>query len=170
MDLNFVADGNLRELSAEEVWEAIESFAQGQKEWDNPPNIISEQELASLRAQAEKMFGNEKTWFEIPRCIEWDKVDNQSPQSTSQVLPSFEEYTPPMTYSEEVEETIGILMEIPSVDKPEPQLLPNFSPLDVSLGDKRGTNPPINPYSLGSFRMKVVDPLTIHTPPSSRMA
>ncbi|GJX15310.1 hypothetical protein Tco_0207068 [Tanacetum coccineum] len=25
----------------EEAWETIENFAQGQKEWDNPPNIIS---------------------------------------------------------------------------------------------------------------------------------
>ncbi|GJY82884.1 hypothetical protein Tco_0496260 [Tanacetum coccineum] len=85
-----------------------------------------------------------------------DKVDNPSPQSTPQVLPSFEAYTPPVTYSEEVEKTIGIPMEVepldhmkledlslntsthdlflssrgfPSVDEPEPQLLPNFSPL-----------------------------------------
>ncbi|GJZ49402.1 hypothetical protein Tco_0603592 [Tanacetum coccineum] len=36
--------------------------------------------------------------------------------------------------------------ENPSVDEPEPQLLPNFSPLDVNLGDKRGTDTPINPY------------------------
>ncbi|GKA21040.1 hypothetical protein Tco_0701029 [Tanacetum coccineum] len=47
-------------------------------------------------------------------------------------------------------------MEIPSVDKPEPQILPNFPPLDVNLGDKRGSDPPINPYSSGSFRMKVI--------------
>ncbi|GJW07183.1 hypothetical protein Tco_1569606 [Tanacetum coccineum] len=44
----------------------------------------------------------------------------------------------------------------PSVDEPKPQILPNVSPLDVNLGDKRGTNPPINPYSLGSSRMKVI--------------
>ncbi|GJQ90975.1 hypothetical protein Tco_0002114 [Tanacetum coccineum] len=60
--------------------------------------------------------------------------------------------------------------EIPSVDKPEPQLLPNFSPLDVNLGDKRGTDPPIKPHSLDSFRMKVVDKSTINTPPSPHMA
>ncbi|GJS59378.1 hypothetical protein Tco_0654162 [Tanacetum coccineum] len=97
----------------------------------------------------------------------------------------------------EVEETIGIPIEVepldhmkledlglninthdlflssngfPSVDESEPQLLPNFSPLDVNLGDKRGTDPPINPYCPGSFRMKVVKPLTIHTPPSSHVA
>ncbi|GJR06472.1 hypothetical protein Tco_0529456 [Tanacetum coccineum] len=112
-----------------------------------------------------------------------DKVDNPSLQSTPKVLPSFEIYTPPMTYPKVVDETIGILMElepldhtkledlglntcnhdnplrsreIPSVDELEPQLLPNSSPLDVSLGGKRGIKPPINPYSPGSFRMKVI--------------
>ncbi|GJT76960.1 hypothetical protein Tco_1043685 [Tanacetum coccineum] len=119
----------------------------------------------------------------MPRCIAWDKVDNPCQQSNPQVLSSIEVYTPPVTYPKEVEETIGILIEvepldhmkledlgmntcnhdlflssreIPSVDEPEPQLLPNFSPLDVNLGDKIGTDPPINPYSLGSFRMKVI--------------
>ncbi|GJW99265.1 hypothetical protein Tco_0183179, partial [Tanacetum coccineum] len=75
-----------------------------------------------------------------------------------------------------VDETIGILMEvepldhtkledlglntcnhdiplssreIPSVDEPEPQPLPNLPLLHVNLGDKRGTDPPINPYSPG---------------------
>nr|GEU68073.1 putative reverse transcriptase domain-containing protein [Tanacetum cinerariifolium] len=86
-----------------------------------------------------------------------DKVDNLSLQSTPQVLLSFEEYTSPMTYREEVKETIGIPMEvepldhtiledlglntcshdlflssreIPSVREPEHQLIPKFSPLD----------------------------------------
>ncbi|GKA71742.1 hypothetical protein Tco_0777881 [Tanacetum coccineum] len=62
----------------------------------------------------------------MPKCMSWldaynepigdldmmeDKVDNASPQSTPQVLPSFEVYTPPVTYSKEVEETIRISME-----------------------------------------------------------
>ena len=34
------------------------------------------------------------------------EVDNPSPQSTPQVLPSFEAHTPPVTYPEEVEETL----------------------------------------------------------------
>ncbi|GJV01460.1 hypothetical protein Tco_1335029 [Tanacetum coccineum] len=46
--------------------------------------------------------------------------------------------------------------EIPSVDEPGTQLLPNFSPSDVNLGDKRGTDPPIKPHSLDSFRMEVL--------------
>ncbi|GJZ40581.1 hypothetical protein Tco_0587467 [Tanacetum coccineum] len=88
-----------------------------------------------------------------------------------------------MTHPEEVEETIGTPMEVepldhikledlslgtsthdlflsskrfPNVDEPEPQLLLNFSPLDVNLGYKRGTNLPINLYTPGSFRMKII--------------
>ncbi|GKB23304.1 hypothetical protein Tco_0862705 [Tanacetum coccineum] len=126
-----------------------------------------------------------------------DKVDNPRPQSTPQFLPSVEVHIPPVTHPKEVEETIGIPMKVEpldhmkledlglntnthdlflsskgfsSVDEPKPQLLPNFSPLDVNLVDKRGTDPPINPYSLGRFRIKVVKPLTIHTPPSPHMA
>nr|GEW06134.1 hypothetical protein [Tanacetum cinerariifolium] len=101
-----------------------------------------------------------------------DKVDNLSPQCTPQVPISFKVYTLPMTYSKEEEETIGIPMEVepldhmkledlglntcshdlfpssrkfPSVDELKPQPLPNLPFLDVNLGDKRGTDPPINP-------------------------
>ncbi|GKB16531.1 hypothetical protein Tco_0850454 [Tanacetum coccineum] len=127
-----------------------------------------------------------------------DKVENPSPQSTSQVLSSFEVYTLPVTYPKEVKETIGIPMEVeplgqtqledvgldtcnydiplssrevPTFDElnPQPSPLPNFPSLDVSLGEERGTKPPIKPYSPESFRMKVVDNLTIHTPPSPHM-
>ncbi|GJY55361.1 hypothetical protein Tco_0454476 [Tanacetum coccineum] len=108
IDLDFTADENLGELSGEEAWEAIENFAQGQKEWDNLPNIISEQEVASLKAQAKRLFGNEDVWVEIHR--------------------------------------------------------------DISLGDKRGIEPPIKPHSLDSFRMKEVDYLSNHTPPSPHVA
>ncbi|GKD97064.1 hypothetical protein Tco_1380961 [Tanacetum coccineum] len=52
--------------------------------------------------------------------------------------------------------------EIPSFDEPEPQPLPNFPSLDVSLGDERGSEPPIKPHSPDNFRMKEVDHLTIH--------
>ncbi|GKF09936.1 hypothetical protein Tco_0044160, partial [Tanacetum coccineum] len=134
----------------------------------------------------------------IPRCMQWldtydepigdldmmeDEVDNRSPQSMPQVLPSFKEYTLPVTYPEEVEDTLGTLIkvetldqtklediglntcnddiplsfrEVPSFDepKPQPQPLPNCLSLDVSLGDERGPKPPINPLSLNSFRMK----------------
>ncbi|GJW94548.1 hypothetical protein Tco_0174220 [Tanacetum coccineum] len=129
-----------------------------------------------------------------------DKMDNPSPQSTSQVLSSFDVYTPPVTRRpEEVEETIGIPMEVepldetqlealglntcnhdiplssrevPSFDElePQPQPLPSCPYLDVSLGYQRGPEPPIKPYSPDSFRMKVVDNLTIHAPPLPHVA
>ncbi|GJW52494.1 hypothetical protein Tco_0093845 [Tanacetum coccineum] len=175
--------------------EAIENFAQCQKEWDNPPNIISEQEVANLKAQAKRLFGNKNVWVEIHRGIAWDMVENPNPQSTPQFLLSFEENIPPVTYPNEVEEIIGIPIEVepldetplddlvlntcnhdillssrevPSFDElePQPKPLPNCPSLDISLGEERGPVPPIKPNSLDSFRMKVVDHLTIHTPPS----
>nr|GEU71546.1 hypothetical protein [Tanacetum cinerariifolium] len=157
-----------------------------------------------------------KVRIEIPRCISLlgsttiydehignldmtdDKVENLIPQSTPQVLPSFEVYTPSVTYPKEVEETIATLMEVepldqikledagltcnhdiplssrevPSFDElePQPNPLPNYPSLGISPGNIRGLEPPIKPYSLNSFRIKVVDNLTIHTPPSPHMA
>ena len=91
-----------------------------------------------------------------------------------------------MTYPEEVKETIGTpievdtldqtqleeiglntssddlsfsSMEVPSFDEPEPQPkpLPNLPSLDVNLGNEIGPDPPIKPFSPGSFTLKVVD-------------
>ncbi|GJY50972.1 hypothetical protein Tco_0441819 [Tanacetum coccineum] len=65
----------------------------------------------------------------IPKCMAWlddepigdldtmeDKVDNPSPQCTPQVLPSIKLYTPPVTHPKEVEETIGIPVEVEPLD------------------------------------------------------
>ncbi|GKD90815.1 hypothetical protein Tco_1366322 [Tanacetum coccineum] len=110
-----------------------------------------------------------------------NEVGNTCSQSTPQVFPSFEEYTPPVTYPKEVEKTLGTLMEVepldqpkledvgltnhnislssrevPSFDEPEPQPqpLPSCSSLDESLGEERGHDPPTTPHSLDNFRMK----------------
>ncbi|GKC95355.1 hypothetical protein Tco_1160797 [Tanacetum coccineum] len=133
------------------------------------------------------------------RNIAWDKVENLNPQSTAQVPPSFEETTPPVTYPEEVEETLGTPIEVepldetqledldlntcnhyiplsnrefPSFDElePQPNPLPNCLSLDVNLGEERGPKPPIKPHSPDCFRMKGVDSLTINTPPSTHAA
>nr|GEU61046.1 hypothetical protein [Tanacetum cinerariifolium] len=65
-----------------------------------------------------------------------------------------------------------ITREVPSFkeSKPQPNPLPNYPSLDVSLGKERGSEPPIKPLSLNSFGMKVVDLLTIHTPLSPHLA
>ncbi|GJS89802.1 hypothetical protein Tco_0772438 [Tanacetum coccineum] len=131
--------------------------------------------------------------------IAWDKVENPNPQSTLQVFPLLEEYTPPVTYPEEVEKTLGTPIEVEPLDetqlkdlglntcnhdiplssrevlsfdkmKPQPQPLPTCPPLDISLGDKRGLEPPIKPHSSDIFRMKEVDHLTNNTPPSPYVA
>nr|GEU58865.1 hypothetical protein [Tanacetum cinerariifolium] len=125
----------------------------------------------------------------MPKCMSWlaydepigdldmmeDKVDNPNPQKeTIEILMEVEA----LDYMKL--EDLGLntssndlflsSRRFPSVDEPEPQPLPNFLFLDTNLGDKKGTDPPINPYSPGSFRMKVEKPLTIHTPPSPYMA
>nr|GEY31156.1 hypothetical protein [Tanacetum cinerariifolium] len=121
-----------------------------------------------------------------------NEVGVTSPESTTQNLPSFKEYTPPVTYSKEVEKTLGTPIEVeplnetklkevglncnhntpfsskevPSFDGLEPQPLLSSSSLDVSLGDIIGPEPPIKPHSPDSSRMKVVDYLTTQTPHS----
>ncbi|GJV19932.1 hypothetical protein Tco_1368952, partial [Tanacetum coccineum] len=128
-----------------------------------------------------------------------DKVENPDPQSTPQAFPAFEEYASPVTYPEEVEETIGTPIEVEPLDKtqledlglntcnhviplsnrevpsfdelePQPNPLPNCSSLDVSLGEERGPEPPVKLHSPDSFRMKEVDSLTINIPPSPHVA
>ncbi|GJR20827.1 hypothetical protein Tco_0969354 [Tanacetum coccineum] len=114
--------GNLRVLSAEEAWETIKDCAQCDKHWKNPTSTIPDQTIANLKTQ---LVENEVVRVMIPKCMPWlddelirdlntieDKVDNPSPQSTSQVLSSFEVYTQPMTNPEDVEETIGTPIEV----------------------------------------------------------
>ncbi|GKA83674.1 hypothetical protein Tco_0805269 [Tanacetum coccineum] len=154
----------------------------------------------NLYPMYDNMFEKEYPYIEkIASGYRHSMADLLNPESTTQTLPSFEEYTPPVTYPEDAEETLGTPMEVeplekiqledlglntcnhniplssrevPSFDesKPQPKPLANFRTLDVSLGDERGPQPPIKPHSPDSFRMKVVKPLTIHTPPSPHVA
>ncbi|GKF89540.1 hypothetical protein Tco_0263503, partial [Tanacetum coccineum] len=54
--------------------------------------------------------------------------------------------------------------------EPQPNPLSNCPSSDISLGEERGPEPPIKPHSPDSFRMKKVDHLTNHTPPSPHVA
>ncbi|GKD97509.1 hypothetical protein Tco_1381406 [Tanacetum coccineum] len=97
-----------------------------------------------------------------PRCMSW--------------LGFIDAYDEPI----EVEETLGTLMEEEPLDQTQledvsfdsydynlslssREVPSSFSPLDVNLGEKRGTDPPIKLHSPDSFRIKAVDHLTIHT-------
>ncbi|GJY45258.1 hypothetical protein Tco_0434321 [Tanacetum coccineum] len=177
-------------------------------------NHAADDNLKGLSAEEDHLVGNEVVRVKIPKCMSLldaydktigdldiveDKVDNPNPKSAPQVLLSFVEYTPTVTYSKEVEETLRTPIEVEPLDKtqledlglntcnhdlplssrevpsfdemkPQPQPLPNCPPLDISLGDKRGLEPPIKPRSPDSFRMKEVDHLTNHTPPSPHVA
>ncbi|GJW13195.1 hypothetical protein Tco_0017328 [Tanacetum coccineum] len=170
--------------------------------------------IINLTAEGDlRKFNDIGAWVQVHRYMAWldydERVDSlstmdsdvgvTSPESTIQTLPSFEEYTPPVTYPEEVEETIGIpneiepldktpledlglntcnkyiplsFREIPNFDEPEPQPqpFPSIPPSKVDLGGEKCLNLPIKPQIPDSFRMKVLDNLTIHTPPSSLVA
>nr|GEV33575.1 lysine-specific demethylase JMJ25-like isoform X1 [Tanacetum cinerariifolium] len=141
------------------------------------------------------------TWLDYDEQVDsLSTMDNDvgvtSPESTTQTLSSFKEYTPPVTYPKEVEKTLGTPIEVEplnqtkleevglncnhntpfisrdvfSFDGPEPQPLLNSPSLDVSLGDVIGLEPPIKPHSSDSSRMKVVDYLTTQTSASPHVA
>ncbi|GJR68419.1 hypothetical protein Tco_0014484 [Tanacetum coccineum] len=117
---------NLERLSAKEAWETIDDCVQYDKQWKNLTSTISDQTIANLKAQ---LVENEVVRVMIPKCMSWldafdkpigdieDKEDNPSPQSASQVLPSIELYTPPVTYPKEVDETIRIPIEVEPLDQ-----------------------------------------------------
>ncbi|GJY44424.1 hypothetical protein Tco_0432637 [Tanacetum coccineum] len=172
-----------------------------------PISDISDETIANPNAQ---IVGDDMVRVQVPKCMAWldydehvdslctmdNEVEVTSPESTTQTLPLFEEYTPPVTYLEEVEKTLGTLIEVeplnetkleevrlncnhntpfsstevPSFDELEPQPLLNSPSLDASLGYVISPEPPIKPHSLDSSRMKVVDYLTTHTPPSPHVA
>jgi hypothetical protein len=202
MRIEDFANGDFRELSAEEAWDAIEDCAQYYYRVDNPTNVSTSQLNINFQDHETSLFGDEYISVEIPKWLSCnaivqnkhignldkmeDEVNNISSPSTPQILPSFEAHTPPVTYPEEIKETIGIPIEVeplnqtqlediglntyndnltlssrevPSFDEPEPQPkpLPNLPSLDENLGIEIGSDPPIKPYSLGSLRTKVVD-------------
>ncbi|GKA14202.1 hypothetical protein Tco_0693848 [Tanacetum coccineum] len=162
--INLTAEGDLRKFSDIGAWYAIEDCAQyDKKKCSNPTSAISDETIANPNAQIVR--------DDMVRV----QVGVTSPESTIQTLPSFKEYTPPVTYPEEVENTLGTPIEVeplnetkleevglncnhntplssrevPSFDKskPRPQPLSNCPPLNVSLGEERGTEPPIKPHS-----------------------
>ncbi|GJU77540.1 hypothetical protein Tco_1274610 [Tanacetum coccineum] len=151
----------------------------------NPTSTISDQTIENLKDQ---LVRNEVIRVKIPRYMSWlDAYDEPLGKHTA------------VTYPDEVEEIIGIpievepldetpledlglntcnhdiplsFREIPNFDEPEPQPqpLPSCSSLEVDLGEERGPEPPVKPPSPDSFRMKEVDNLTNHTLPSPHVA
>ncbi|GKD84098.1 hypothetical protein Tco_1350937 [Tanacetum coccineum] len=184
------------------AWYAIDDCTQYDKKCSNPTSAISDETIANPNAQ---IVGDDMVRVQVPRCMTWlnydehvdslSTMDNEvgvtSPESTTQTLLLFEEYTSPVTYPEEVEKTLGTPIEVeplnetklqevglnynhntpfssrevPNFDRPEPQPLLNSPSLDVILGDVISLEPPIKPHSSDSSRMKVVDYLTTQALP-----
>ncbi|GJW72222.1 hypothetical protein Tco_0129139 [Tanacetum coccineum] len=139
--VDYAAGGRLRKMSAEKAWATIEELARYEDE------------------------GKVKQLEEYMGVIGSDFM-----QLSLEVVGKLkEEIRMEENRTKKIEK---ITREVPSFDEPEPQPqpLPNYPSLDVSLGDKTGPEPPIKPHSPNSFRTKVADSLTIHTPPSPHVA
>ncbi|GJX63356.1 hypothetical protein Tco_0296256 [Tanacetum coccineum] len=183
--INLIVEGDLRKFSDIGAWFAIGDCAQYDKKCSNPTSAISDETIANPNVQ---IVWDDMVRVQVPRCMAWldydenvyslSTMDNEvgvtSFKSITQTLPLFEEYTPPETYPEEVEKTLGTPIvveplnqtkleevglhcnhdtpfssrEVPSFDRPEPQPLLNNPYLDVSLGDVIGPEPTIKPHSI----------------------
>ncbi|GJU13995.1 reverse transcriptase domain-containing protein [Tanacetum coccineum] len=94
----------------------------------NPISAISDETIANPKA---RIVRDDMVRVQVPRFMAWSNynehvdslstMDNEvgvtSPENTIQTLPSFEEYTPLVTYSEEVEKTLGTPIEVEPLDK-----------------------------------------------------
>ncbi|GJV21921.1 hypothetical protein Tco_1370941 [Tanacetum coccineum] len=121
-------EGDLRKFNDIGAWYAIEDYAQYDKNGSNPTSAISDETIANPNAQ---IVGDDMVRVQVPRCMAWldydehvdslGTMDNEvgvtSPESTTQTLPLFEEYTPLVTYSEEVEKTLGTPIEVEPLNK-----------------------------------------------------
>ncbi|GKG10818.1 hypothetical protein Tco_0342218, partial [Tanacetum coccineum] len=122
---HYAAGRNFMELSAEEAWETIEDCVQ--YDMEIPTSSNSSQSIGFVK--------DEMVEVKLPSCMSWlestktydeqissveimeDKVENPSSQSTPQILPSFEVYTPPVTYPEEVKANIEIPIEVEPLEQ-----------------------------------------------------
>ncbi|GKA63375.1 hypothetical protein Tco_0762981, partial [Tanacetum coccineum] len=172
--INLTTKWDLRKFSDIGSWYAIEDCAKYDKQCSNPKSDIFDEIIAYPNAQ---IVGDDMVRVQVPSCMAWldyDKhvdslstMDNEvgvtSLESTTQTLPSFEEYTPPVTYPKEVKKTLGTLIEVeplnetkleevglkcnhntpfcsrevPSFFGPEPQPLLHSPSLDVIFDEKK---------------------------------
>ncbi|GKA90123.1 hypothetical protein Tco_0811935 [Tanacetum coccineum] len=98
------------------------------KKCSNPTSAIFDETRANLNAQ---IVRDDMVRVQVPRCMAWlgydehvdslstmdDKVGVTSPESATQTLPLFKEYTPPVTYPEEVEKTLGTPIVVEPLNK-----------------------------------------------------
>ncbi|GJX37067.1 hypothetical protein Tco_0250370, partial [Tanacetum coccineum] len=132
--------------------------------------------IINLTAEGDlRKFSDIGAWYAIEDCAQYDKKysnptnaisDETIANPNAQVVGDDmvrDKIPKCMSWLDAYDEPIGDLDMIEDkVDNPSPQ--------NASLGNERGPEPPIKPPSPDSFRMKEVDHLTIHTPPSPHLA
>ncbi|GKB27549.1 hypothetical protein Tco_0866950, partial [Tanacetum coccineum] len=98
------------------------------KKCSNPTSAISDETIANPNAQ---IVRDDMVRVQVPRYMAWlnydehidslstmdNKVGVTSPKSTIQTLPSFKEYTSPVTYPKEVEKTLRTPIEVEPLNK-----------------------------------------------------
>ncbi|GJZ56857.1 hypothetical protein Tco_0612351 [Tanacetum coccineum] len=154
MAIDYAAGERLRKLRPEVAWEIIEDLAQYEEEkWIDPifsekgsPDYINatlEQELESMKCQVGSLMRSEMLLDYKENKLECEDEDK-----------------------------VEIKMMGTGMDKEslEHNLYENDITLIICHNFSLTSNPLIKPKDLGSFRMKVVEPLTIHTPPSPYVA
>ncbi|GKE67944.1 hypothetical protein Tco_1522105, partial [Tanacetum coccineum] len=115
-----------------------------------------------------RKFSDIGAWYAIEDCAQYDKkCSNPASAISDETIAN-----PNAQIIGDVMVRVQVPREVLSFDysEPQPQPLPNCPPLDASLGTEKGLKPPIKLQSPNSFRMKVLDNLTIHTPHSSLVA
>ncbi|GJU76224.1 hypothetical protein Tco_1273294 [Tanacetum coccineum] len=177
----FAPDSDEPPLRSYQLWK--KTFYEETHKIDDMTELPKSQPKKTYKENLE----SEIVMVKIPRCMAWlgstNAYDEPIGIQTAHNLPerSRRDFRKPIEVeplNETQLEDLGLntcnheiplsSREVPSFDEPEPQpkTLANCPYLDASLEDKRGLEPSIKPHSPDSFRMKEVDNLTNHTPPS----
>ncbi|GJW00518.1 retrovirus-related pol polyprotein from transposon TNT 1-94 [Tanacetum coccineum] len=164
-----VAEGDLRKFSDIGAWYVIEDCAQYDKKCSNPTSVVSDEIIANPNAQ---IVGDDMVRVHVPRCMAWldydehvdslSTMDNEvgviSPESTTQTLPSLEEYASLVTYPEEVEKILGTLIEVEPLNETKLEELglncnhnTSFSSREVPSFDGLEPQPLLNREELSLF-------------------
>ncbi|GJX50941.1 MAK10-like protein [Tanacetum coccineum] len=180
------AGGKLRDRNAEESWALLEDLALYDNEsWNDPRDFAkpvkaislpqdvpstSDRRLIELKNQVQRLM---EAHLAPMQPTQVNKITSSceicsGPHDTQYCMENpeqaFVEYA-----SSRTDEAGGKFLFFYEPE-PQPQPLPNYPPLDASLGSKKGLKPPIEPHGMDSFRMNVLDNFTICTPPSSLVA
>nr|GEY65368.1 hypothetical protein [Tanacetum cinerariifolium] len=166
MAIDYAPDRRLRKLRLEVAWETIKDLAQYEEEkWNDPifSKKITLERLKPIMVKVPMVSNIKPTIYRTPH-------QHLNSNLKIPILHSFEENK--LEYEDEDEDEFAIKMMGTEMDKE--SLKHNLNENDITSSICHNfsltLNPPIKPKDSGSFRTKVVKPLTIHTPPSPHMA